>query len=680
VKRPEPCPDAHPSASPDPLICLDVFRRPVTQQRLLLDRRHFLASAGSGTALSVVGGVQTQSTQAADPVSSGSLKRVSITDSGIPEGAPLGSADFGLVGVFDVDWLLDPRFTRLLDNFAASPGAFTGMRFFGALNSGEREDTLPTGTGSVWRRREETPDFSITLNALDALVSRGIVPFVTLSFFPFAVSASPVVPPQDFSLWAKLVQAFLTATVVRFGTKEVARWRFEVWNEPNFRPFWAGNFDQYLNLYRVTSEAVSHTGYPVRLGGPALVYTPDSDGIVLIERFLRFLADEVAVQCNFISYHRKGAWFLDQDAPWLAGLQDAAEQIAQIVLRLAPGRVRGLELINNEADMKVGFAQPFEPRLTERFPAWLAASLMVHETLSAKYAMQGMRFLAASDNANQHLIRSPFDGRRSVMTRASNLPDDLLKLPVYAFYELLRLLGGRRATVVAASADAFFPSTDLLRLATVDENQVSVLLTSYPDRHVPEDPGGRGWVVDYTLKDIPWPRINAVWFCVDHAHTNPLVAAGGAGAAAMLEGPEIIRRVRTAQELGVLAPMQSGLSMSKDGVFQDSVDLAPFATKLLWITPFSPDRPAAPTWLAAEASHGNAVLRWIPAREASFYTYEVFRIGADRQPGPRLSPLPLRSALWVDTAPPPGTHVYGIRTVTASGIPSVVVSGRPVRI
>jgi hypothetical protein len=100
----------------------------------------------------------------------------------------------------------------------------------------------------------------------------------------------------------------------------------------------------------------------------------------------------------------------------------------------------GWKLINDEADMKVGFDQPFEPRMTERFPAWLAATLIMHEALNEKYAQQGLRFIAASDNANQQLIRSRFDGRRSIMTMASGAPDDLLKLPVYAFYELLPFL------------------------------------------------------------------------------------------------------------------------------------------------------------------------------------------------------------------------------------------------
>ncbi|MBV9748199.1 MAG: hypothetical protein JO157_05245, partial [Acetobacteraceae bacterium] len=104
-----------------------------------------------------------------------------------------------------------------------------------------------------------------------------------------------------------------------------------------------------------------------------------------------------------------------------------------------------------------------------------------------------------------------------------------------------------------------------------------------------------------------------------------------------------------------------------------------FATALLWITPFSPVAPAAPEWIAAEASGGNAVLRWQPSREAGFYTYEVFRMGPDG-PGPRLSPLPLRSAMWVDTAPPHGDHVYGVRAMSASGVASAVVPGQSVRV
>ena len=64
--------------------------------------------------------------------------------------APAMVASGVFAGVFDLDWLLEPRFTRLLDTMAASPGAFRIVRVFGVLNAGEREAVFPTSSGSTW--------------------------------------------------------------------------------------------------------------------------------------------------------------------------------------------------------------------------------------------------------------------------------------------------------------------------------------------------------------------------------------------------------------------------------------------------------------------------------------------------------------------------------------------------
>ena len=171
---------------------------PDAGQALVLERRRLIAAATTGIAVGMAGAPRHASAQPVSPAGAGAPRDLSIIDAAVPVGGLLQSANFGLVGVFDIDWLLEPRYTRLLDNFAASPGAFTSVRFFGALNSGDRENTIPSRSGGVWLRREDKPDFAVTLNALDALVSRGIVPFVTLSFFPPAVSDFPVTPPAGF--------------------------------------------------------------------------------------------------------------------------------------------------------------------------------------------------------------------------------------------------------------------------------------------------------------------------------------------------------------------------------------------------------------------------------------------------------------------------------------------------
>ncbi|MFL5338403.1 MAG: hypothetical protein ACJ8H8_35880, partial [Geminicoccaceae bacterium] len=126
-------------------------------------------------------------------------------------GASFDPASFASVGVLDIDWLLDPRFTRLLDAFAASPRAFRSVRFFGALSSGEKENVFPGSSGSVWNDTAREPDFARTLEAIDALVSRGLAPFVGLNFFPRAVSPSPIAPPPDWAAWQFLLERFFAA-------------------------------------------------------------------------------------------------------------------------------------------------------------------------------------------------------------------------------------------------------------------------------------------------------------------------------------------------------------------------------------------------------------------------------------------------------------------------------------
>lgn len=82
--------------------------------------------------------------------------------------------------------------------------------------------------------------------------------------------------------------------------------------------------------------------------------------------------------------------------------------------------------------------------------------------------------------------------------------------------------------------------------------------------------------------------------------------------------------------------------------------------------------PAAPSWLTFIMQDGNVVLRWGPDVDASHYGYEVVLMDGDT-PGERLSPDPLRAAMWVDTGPPPGERIYAVRAVSASGMRSAFI-------
>ena len=120
-------------------------------------------------------------------------------------------------------------------------------------------------------------------------------------------------------------------------------------------------------------------------------------------------------------------------------------------------------------------------------------------------------------------------------------------------------------------------------------------------------------------------------------------------------------RIRAAAELGLAEPVRSGIA-PEDGTLRLRLRLAAFETALIWVTPTRPQPPAALAWLQSSAEGGNAVLRWTPGREPDLYSYEV------RRDGQLISPVPLRAAMWIDAARPPGRHAYGVRAVSASGV------------
>ena len=265
-------------------------------------------------------------------------------------------------------------------------------------------------------------DFDIPFAALEALIARNLTPFIALTFFPPAVSTSPITPPPTWDAWTNLLQAFLSglADDPRFGPDRIRDWWFEIWNEPNEGRFWSGTQEDYFALYRATSEAVVVTGLPIWLGGPAIAYKPQvspDDGAPWMERFLRFIAADPTLRCDFVSLHRKGT--VTDDPPDPRRLYDAEMRTRQQMNEIDAVRFAGVPIINDEADEKVGFEVPYAPRLDQTGASWLAAVAAIQGSLTAaEVGASAAHFMAAADNANLQLVQAPFDGRRSLVTYA----------------------------------------------------------------------------------------------------------------------------------------------------------------------------------------------------------------------------------------------------------------------
>ena len=90
-----------------------------------------------------------------------------------------------------------------------------------------------------------------------------------------------VAPPKDWAKWDDLIYQFTKHLVDRYGMDEVAKWYFEVWNEPNI-DFWVGDPKQatYFELYDHSAAAVKRVSARLRVGGPATAQAAWADAFI----------------------------------------------------------------------------------------------------------------------------------------------------------------------------------------------------------------------------------------------------------------------------------------------------------------------------------------------------------------------------------------------------------------
>lgn len=180
---------------------------------------------------------------------------------------------------------------------------FEYMRFHGIFDDGMmvyREDG------------EGRPHFNFRFvdQLFDFMLSAGLKPFVELGFMPSALAADPdkrvfyrasyVSPPKSTDRWCELVDRFLRHCMSRYGAAEVESWKFEFWNEPEFKTFWPASETEYMELYIRTYEAVKAVSPRLQLGAPGRIITLRSTDF--LERFFAFCREH-GCDPDFIPVH-----------------------------------------------------------------------------------------------------------------------------------------------------------------------------------------------------------------------------------------------------------------------------------------------------------------------------------------------------------------------------------------
>lgn len=163
-------------------------------------------------------------------------------------------------------------------DLAATECGFENVRFHGLFHDDMFVLTERAGSHVL--------NFHYVDAVFDRLLERGVRPFVEFGFSPRVLArATETVfwwkghgaPPSDLDAWCALVVASLQHWIDRYGRTEVVRWYFEVWNEPNLRPFFDGDRSEYYKLYEATARAIKSVDDRFRVGGPATSnFVPDA--------------------------------------------------------------------------------------------------------------------------------------------------------------------------------------------------------------------------------------------------------------------------------------------------------------------------------------------------------------------------------------------------------------------
>jgi xylan 1,4-beta-xylosidase len=266
----------------------------------------------------------------------------------------------------------------------------------------------------------------------DFLLSIDMKPFMELSFMPSALSSggdsvfhykANITPPRDTAAWATLIQKLVQHWSDRYGSEEVKKWFFEIWNEPNLKAFWTGTQAEYFRLYEVSAQAIKAVNSDFKVGGPATA----NNG--WIPEFTTYCKDH-KVPLDFISTHH-----YPTDAFGKPG-DDTEAQLAashRSVLReqatLAKKEAQDKPLYYTEWSTS---SNPFD----ELHDLPYAAAYITKTVMEQRGLVQAYSYWIFSDIFEENYFSSiPFHGGFGLMN-IYGIPK-----PAYRAYELLHQLG-----------------------------------------------------------------------------------------------------------------------------------------------------------------------------------------------------------------------------------------------
>ena len=277
--------------------------------------------------------------------------------------------------------------------------------------------------------------------AFDFLIENEIHPILDFTFMPSELKSNDAVvfwyrgnvsPPKKLEEWAELVQSFVIHCLNRYGAKEVRKWYFEIWSEPDY--MWSGSKEQYYELYKVTAEILLKADEKLKIAGPSIMQSVAGVGEVWLDDFFKFL-NENNLPLHCFTYHVYGESevTLQKNAliPHLGEKSHCA-----VVVDIFNEKVKQLKMPVEEIFVtEYNLSSEHQNYLVDTM---FAACHTLHDFMQNHEKLDGVAFWTLSDIFEEdHALLPPFSGGFGLLTREG------IKKPIWYAHYLLGSLGNQ---------------------------------------------------------------------------------------------------------------------------------------------------------------------------------------------------------------------------------------------
>jgi len=386
-------------------------------------------------------------------------------------------------------------------------------------------------------------NWTIVDSIIDTYVQRGMRPLMEIGFMPKDLSSKPVpyehtwskggnlwtgwtYPPKDYNKWRELVYQWVKHSIARYGKKEVSRWLWEVWNEPDI-PYWSGTFEEYCKLYDYATDGLKRACPECSIGGPHSTSPRNDKAYRFLTDFIEhclhgknYATGKKGTPLQYVGFHAKGSPdFVDGHIRMNMGVQLKDIQRGFEAVKSFP-ELKNVPVIIGECDPEgcAACSETRDPKYGYRngtvYSSYTASSFARIYELMDKYKVN---LKGAVSWSFEFEDQEWFAGFREMATHG-------IDKPVLNVFRMLGIMNGNRISVKCEGglnaadviAKGVRDKNDINAIASKDKNSICIMVWNYHD----DDVAGPPSPVELTVKGIGNNEVLIHHYRVDQQFSN----------------------------------------------------------------------------------------------------------------------------------------------------------------